>query len=269
MSPPRPDRRPLPAAHGSLAYGVPPSEPGTIFVMAFTGGVVLDPGEDRRVVFGRNRPDVDVCVGEDDPRVSRAHGMLRFTAGRWWVRTTGQRPVRMPPSRLLTRDEDPLPLDNGYTPLFVRGSGRREHLLEVYVAGADGRLPAAQHAMPTLPPTTWRLSDPERLALVVLAQRYLRHEPFPQPVTWRDAADELNAIEPGTGWGPKTVERLVERVRTRLSRTGGVPGLTREEVGEPVGNTLNHNLVTELLVSTTLVPFDLRLLDDPGTGDGP
>jgi pSer/pThr/pTyr-binding forkhead associated (FHA) protein len=50
----------------------------------------------------------------------------------------------------------------------------------------------------------------------------------------------------------------VSRVRTRMSR-GGVAGLTREEVGEPVGNTLNHNLIRELTESTTLVPPDLRL----------
>jgi hypothetical protein len=42
-----------------------------------------------------------------------------------------------------------------------------------------------------------------------------------------------------------------------------VPGLTREEVGEPVGNALNDNLIRELVLSTTLVPPDLALLDDP------
>lgn len=51
----------------------------------------------------------------------------------------------------------------------------------------------------------------------------------------------------------------------RLSRAGGVEGLTREEVGEPVGNTLNHNLIMELLRSTTLVPSDLNLLETPST----
>ncbi|MGH3874906.1 MAG: hypothetical protein ACRDSR_25960 [Pseudonocardiaceae bacterium] len=35
----------------------------------------------------------------------------------------------------------------------------------------------------------------------------------------------------------------------------------RNEVGEPVGNALNHKLILELLLSTTLVPPDLRLLD--------
>jgi hypothetical protein len=45
-----------------------------------------------------------------------------------------------------------------------------------------------------------------------------------------------------------------------LSRAG-VAGLTREEVTGPVGNALNHNLLTEMVRSTTLVPPDLRRLD--------
>ncbi len=49
-------------------------------------------------------------------------------------------------------------------------------------------------------------------------------------------------------------------MRERLSR-GGVAGLTREEVGEPVGNKLNDNLIRALVLSTTLVPPDLRQLD--------
>jgi hypothetical protein len=40
-----------------------------------------------------------------------------------------------------------------------------------------------------------------------------------------------------------------------------VAGLTRDEVGEPVGNALNHNLITELLLTTTLVPPDLAEID--------
>jgi hypothetical protein len=52
----------------------------------------------------------------------------------------------------------------------------------------------------------------------------------------------------------------VGAVRTRLAKDG-VAGLTREEVGEPVGNVLNDNLMRELLLSTTLVPPDLALLD--------
>ena len=56
-------------------------------------------------------------------------------------------------------------------------------------------------------------------------------------------------------------EHAVTAIRTRMSR-GGVPGLTREEVGEPVGNALNDNLIRELVLSTTLVPPDLEMLGD-------
>lgn len=49
-------------------------------------------------------------------------------------------------------------------------------------------------------------------------------------------------------------------VRNQLSAQG-VYGLVREEVGEPVGNLLNHSLLTELVRSTTLVPPDLAQLD--------
>lgn len=57
-------------------------------------------------------------------------------------------------------------------------------------------------------------------------------------------------------WTTRTAEAAPHRVagvRNRLSREG-VAGLTREEVGEPVGNALNDNLFAELLLSTTLVP---------------
>lgn len=70
----------------------------------------------------------------------------------------------------------------------------------------------------------------------------------------------LAARQPGAGWTQKKVEHMVVVVRDRLAHDG-VAGMTREEVGEPVGNMLNHNLLTELLVSTTLVPPDLNLLD--------
>jgi len=76
-----------------------------------------------------------VCLGEDDARVSRQHGTLHHDQGRWWLANTGQLPMRLPAARLLFRDEEPVPLDEGYTPLFVRGSSRREHLLEVHVTG--------------------------------------------------------------------------------------------------------------------------------------
>jgi hypothetical protein len=107
----------------------------------------------------------------------------------------------------------------------------------------------------------WKLDADERLALVCLAQRYLLHDAYPQPVSWKQVAAELAELRPGGGWRPKKAEHLVAGVRKRLS-AAGVPGLTREEVGEPVGNMLNHNLVGELLRTRTLVPPDLLVLDE-------
>jgi hypothetical protein len=211
------------------------------------------------VLFGRNVDDVHVSIGVDDRRVSRHQGTLTCDGARWWLRNDGRSPIRLS-ARLLFPGEEPFLLVEGYTPVFVPGSGGREHLLEVYVVGADGDRPSAQHVGPTIAPATWPLSGDERLALVVLGQRYLLHEPNAQPLTWQQAADQLAELQPAAGWTAKRIEHMVVRVRTRLSRAG-VPGLTREEVAGPVGNVLNHNLVAELVHSTTLVPPDLRRLD--------
>lgn len=253
---------PLPGSHDSLALGVPASKPGTIHVLATTGGIQMNPGEGREILFGRNRPEVHVCIGEYDQRVSRRHGRLTCRGGQWWVGNTGRLPVRLPGPRMLFPDDDPIPLATGYTPLFVGGSRGREHLLELHVSSGEPDEPLSRPGDLTRPPNVWRLDATERLVMVVLAQRYLLHEAYPQPLAWRQAAEHLADLQPDEKWGPKRVEHLVAKVRNRLSRHG-VFGLTREEVGEPVGNTLNHNLIRELLEGTTLVPTDLRLLDPP------
>ncbi|WP_370949173.1 FHA domain-containing protein [Amycolatopsis sp. cg5] len=249
----------LPSGHHSLAWGVP-GVAGTLHVLAVTGGITVGPREGRTILFGRNRPDVHVCVGENDRRISRHQGSLTHRDDQWWLSTSGRLPLRLPGSRLLFSEDEPLPLGPGYTPLFVRGSSGREHLLEVHVGTHDGDRPRTEHDAPTRPPHTWALSPSERLALIVLGQRYLLHEAYPNPLSWRQAAEYLNDLRPAEEWTHKKVEHLVVGVRTRLSR-GGVAGLTREEVGEPVGNTLNHNLVRELMESTTLVPPDLGSLN--------
>ncbi|MCI2417902.1 FHA domain-containing protein [Saccharopolyspora sp. K220] len=253
---------PLSAGHGSLAFGVPTSTPGTIYALAIAGGITVRPREGRTILFGRNRPEVHVCIGENDRRVSRHHGLLTCHQDQWWVNNTGRLPIRLPDSRLLFTDDEPIPLTEGYTPLFVRGSNDREHLLELYVTGVDGQQPTSQHNDPTQPPRTWKLSPAEKLTLVVLSQRYLFHEAHPQPLSWRQTALHLAELQPDAGWTAKRVEHNVVAVRTRLSKDG-VAGLTRDEVGEPVGNSLNHNLIRELMTSTTLVPPDLELLNQP------
>ncbi|GAB3467462.1 FHA domain-containing protein [Actinophytocola sediminis] len=252
--------RRLERGHRSLAGGISQPPPGALSALAVTGGIVVSPQEGRTVLFGRNRPEVHVCIGEDDRRVSRLHGVLSNAGGQWWVANTGHMPIRLPGSRWLFRDEEEIPLVAGYTPLFVRGSGRREHLLELYVAGDDGGRPVSLHREPTVPPSPYRLSQDERLVLVVVGQRYLLHEANPQPLSRRQAAAQLAELAPSEDWTVKRVEHTVTEVRTRLSAQG-VYGLVREEVGEPVGNLLNHNLLTELVQSTTLVPPDLARLD--------
>ncbi len=78
-----------------------------------------------------------------------------------------------------------------------------------------------------------------------------------QPTLGRRA---LMAVLDRSMWTIKRVEHMVAGVRARLSATG-VTGLTRVEVGEPVGNTLQHNLICELVDSGTLIAADLELLD--------
>lgn len=249
----------LPADLATLALGVPDRPaPGMIYALSLEGGIAFGPKEGRAIVFGRNRDEVHVCLGGNDRAVSREHGKLVHRRGHWWVDTLGKTPVRLPRSRLVFPQDEPVALPDGYTPLFVHGSQRREHLLELYVVPESGYKPPDVHGMNTNS-KTWALDDEERLVMVALGQRYLLHEEFPQPVSRREAAEALDRLQPDGKWSDRRVERVATRVRSRLSRKG-VRGLTREEVGEPVGNALNHHLIVELLHTATLVPPDLRLI---------
>jgi hypothetical protein len=169
----------LPASMRSLAGGVPPAPPGTLFALAADGGFAVPPRK-FTLHFGRERDDVHVAVGVNDPHVSRL------------------------------------------------------------------------------------LSPVERLVLTVLAQRYLRQERYPQPVSWKQVADDLTRVAGGREWTPKIAAHIVGAVRERLAEGGNpIRGIRREHgVGEPVGNTLNHNLIQALLKNTTLMPADLHLLGD-------
>lgn len=260
-----PGARRLAAAHRSLAFGVSSRVPKTIYALAVSGGIEVPPGDNNRVLFGRNRPEVDVCVGEDDQEVSRKHGKIAHRLGLWWVGNTGKRPIRLA-DRYLFPGEEEIPLQEGFTPMFVGGSRNREHLVELYVTGDQGTRPAARHQDPTWEPTIWRLKPAEKLALIVLGQKYLLHDFYPQPLSYRETAECLADLQPDAGWTEKVVEHHVANVRKRLSH-GGVRGLTRQEVGKPVGSKLNENLLRELLLSTTLVPpRDLALLEKLADG---
>jgi hypothetical protein len=249
----------LPREFGSLTRGLPPAEPGTLFVLGAAGGIRVAPDAGFDVVFGRNGSDVHVCVGANDPHVSRRHGTIVREHARWVLANLGRLPIRFPGSRLVLSG-DRVQLPPAYTPLFIVGP-KQEHLLEVRVATAQ--LTGAQEATfdaQTHSRDVWPLSPVERLVLVCLSQRYLRQEPTPQPMTWAQVANDLRELRPEEQWTWRRAAHIVTNVRKRLSAS--VPGLLDEEVPPPVGNTLNHNLILELLVTTTITTSDLHLLED-------
>ena len=237
--------------------------PGTILVLADERRFQKLPSADFEVFFGRSQDDVHLAVGVDDPYVSRRQGLLLCDGHEWRLRNIGKLPIRLvDESMVLTGHE--LALKSGCTPLLVGAPAHRVHLVEVHVAGYPRPGAETGPDTPTRSPDEYELSEAERMAVVAVAQRYLRQDPSPQPVSWAQAADDLSRA-PGVGrkWTARSIEHVVGAVRQRLA-TGRspIPGILRGEMPEPVGNTLNHNLITALLRSATLTPQDLDLLGD-------
>ncbi|MGP4114759.1 hypothetical protein ACTWP5_28115 [Streptomyces sp. 4N509B] len=268
----------LPKDVGSLSGGPPPGArphpPGTLFVLGAQGGMSVEPDAGFRLLFGRDEPEVHVCVGLGDTYVSRRHGLITRQDSRWLLTNTGRRPIRLAGSRLvLGGDQAELPL--GYTPLFILAP-RQEHLLEVRVsASASPPGPGSGHGSgygedvceASTAEDPRELDDTERLVIACLAQRYLRNEPQPQPLTWAQVAEELNGLRRGADtdrpWTQKRAAHVVAKVRRELSRKG-VYGLVESEVPPPVGNALNHNLIIDLLTTVTIGKDDLGLLRGAG-----
>ena len=248
----------------SLARGVGPTTPGTLHARTVTGELSAPPRQGLTVRFGRGeKPDVDLGVGVDDLRVSRRHGELTYRQGSWWLRNTGRQLVRLPRGRMMHLTTEPIPLATGYTPLFVKGSGYREHLVELYVAGHDDQGPVSRRRAETVRPETWALDDDERLLLVVLGQRYLLYEEDPRPLTYATAAKQLAYLRPDGNWSERRIEHRIEAVRRRLDRSGFRYQLLHDKSqGRPADNSLLHNLIKGLVESTTLVPPDLDLMED-------
>ncbi|MEV0779758.1 hypothetical protein ACIBLA_31900 [Streptomyces sp. NPDC050433] len=255
----------LPHDMGSLSRTVPSALPGTLFVLGSNGGMRVAADAEFPLLFGRNEPEVHVCVGAGDSSVSRRQGLIVRESSRWMVRNTGKLPIRLPGSRLVLGGDD-AELAAGYTPLFVV-SPRQEHLLEVRIAAASAPSPGPGNTTEAYEAATYdqgvrKLSPTEKLVLVCLARRYLSNEPQPQPLAWTQVAFELGRLRPGERWGPKRAAHIVAKVRKRLSEKDNVVGLMEKEVPPPVGNALNHNLIMDLLVTTTIVRADLSLLGD-------
>ena len=254
----------LAASSRRLVDGVPSAPPGTLFAMAAEGGFAVPP-RPFRLHFGRGKGDVHVAIGTHDPYVSRLHGVLSCDGREWWLKYEGRLPIFLPDDLMVLSGHE-LPMEPGYTPLFINTPANRSYLLEVHVVGpADTESGSASEAAPHLPtrePDVYELTEDERLVLVVLAQRYLRQERYPQPVSWKQVAEDLNRVAEGRDWTPKVAAHLVGSVRERLAaaRTP-VPGILHDDgVGEPVGTVLNHNLIRALLKHPTLMPTDLELL---------
>ncbi|WP_335970267.1 FHA domain-containing protein [Streptomyces sp. CA2R106] len=258
----------------SLARGAAPASPGTLHARTVTGGLKVAPRTGLVIRFGRGeRPDdVDLPVGEDDLRVSRRHGELTYRKRQWWLRNTGRQLVRLPHGRLMHSSTEPIPLAPGYTPVFVRGSGYREHLVELYVTGHDERGAVPRRRAETLPPKVWPLDDDERLLLVVMGQHYLLYEDGPRPLAYRRTAEQLACLRPDGNWSVRRIEYKLAALRRRL-HDGGFPYplMHDGDDGTPWDNNLLHNLLRGLVESTTLVPPDLDLMDpdlmDPGPAD--
>lgn len=245
---------------GGLAGRMPPAPAGSIFVLAAGGGFAAPPRDRFEVVFGRKEPDVHVCIGADDPRMSRLQGRLVCSGAEWWLRNEGKLPIRLPQSRFLLSGNEIL-LVEGYSPLFIRTSKRREHLLEVRVVGAGLADTLVGLGDETATAESWQIDDAERVVLTALALRYLRQEPHPQPQSWKQVAVDLNdAASTHAEWTEKKAANTVLKVRERL--TPYVAGLRLEDWGDPAGNMVNHQLIQELLQTATLRPPDLRLLDE-------
>ncbi|MBB4683386.1 FHA domain-containing protein [Amycolatopsis jiangsuensis] len=238
-----------------------PGPPGALSVRSLSGTVVRPAGEHVRLPFGRDPGTEGVLVGPDDRRVSREHGSFTCRNGTWWLLNSGHTPIEYAPTRQLHADDEPVAMPPGRTVLLlVTGSGGRKHPLEVYVAAADHDRPPPA-AGPTLPALQWRLTERERLVLTLLGQQFLRRDPRPQPMSRGHVAAILAELEPEAAWEEKKVDRVIAGVRGRLS-AAGVAGLRRDEVPEPIGNSLNHNLLTELAIrTTTLRRADLERID--------
>ena len=258
--------RVLPDSMRSLAGGVPPAPAGTLFALAVDGGFAVPPRK-FTLHFGRAKEDVHVPVGVNDAHVSRLHGVLVCDGWGWWIRNLGRLPIQLPGETMLLSGRE-LPIEPGYTPMFI-GTSKRPHLLEIHLVGAPSPDAECEHRSRTKAPEVYDLSPAERLVLTALAQRYLRQERYPQPVSWKQVADDLNRAQSGREWTPKIAAHIVGAVRERLAAAPvPIPGIRREDgIGDPVGNTLNHNLIQELLRSTTLVPTDLYLLDEAPAED--
>ena len=197
--------------------------PGTLVVLEPGGGPTVSPTEGMVLWFGRNRPDVHICVGPDDAGVSRRHGTLEYSAGCWWVRTLGGRPVRVGGTQVLRRGTSrcrwptaaPRCSWRARTPATCTSCA-------CSVVGAAEQPPRAGRARARCPSAASGWTPSERLV-------HDRRSPsgsscvLPAATPSRppgEAAEAARGPPARGGWTPKKVEHLVKRVRERLAGAG-------------------------------------------------
>lgn len=222
-------------------------------------------GADRRwaphegpVTFGRNSEVVDLCVGENDRGVSREHVLLTFREGLWWLRNTGQRQVEIDDVQTIGPYDEEAALPDGYSSLRVHGANTG-HTIEVLVVGPDEWEPTGPSRSTTIPVRGWPLHRRERLAVVAIAEFYLRGEPDAEPRTWRQAAEVLGEADADGNWTHRSVEHVVGGVRMRMAAKGEEGLVAGEE--KVAGDTLKRNLIKILRDSGTISRRDLGLID--------
>ena len=250
--------RALPASTARLRGTRPQGPPGAIFLLAGQGGFAAPAGPGA-LRFGRGRDSVQVAVGVRDPYISRLHGMLCCEGREWWLHNEGRLPIHLPGETMVLSGRC-LPLAAGYTPLLIHTPHKITYSIEVYVI-ADPIEGAPEYAPDeSMNPDSVALSERERLVLVVLAQRYLRQERYPHPVSWQQVAADLNRVNQSHDWTPRAAADVVDAVRERLSFGEG---------GAAEAGVLTHRLIRSLLRNTALLSSDLHLLDEetlpPGT----
>lgn len=255
---------------GFPPQAVPPGDeplapPGAIIVMGAQGGFAVS-ARRYTLLFGRERDDVHVSVGVNDPAVSRRHGVLTCTGegGEWWLRNNGRLPIELPGGTLMLTGHERR-MEPGHTPLVISSSTYSSYQLDVHVVGYEGQQQLSAASVATVDPKmVYELSPHERLVITALAVRYLQgYDRHPLPLSWKQTARIANQSPCTTRqWNERTVALTVDAVRQSLHDRYGVPGLTSQEVGQPVGTTLTQNLIRELLRSVSLQPQDLALLGD-------
>lgn len=223
----------------------------------FAGEVhTLVPGQE--LTFGRASGN-DIVI-DNNPRLHRHFGLIRFRDGSWWLKNTGR---RLPLSILDQDSRSRITLTSGNeTALSFASStisfsaGSTNYEVELLIADDmastdDGFNPDLTMAGLTMDHEP--LVGEQRLVAVALAESALRnpHEPIVLPSN--------KAIAHRFGWPMTTLNRKLDRLCRTFDRAG-VPGL----VGRPgeLASDRRRKLVEHLVGTGELTVDDLTLLDD-------